>query len=131
MQISKEYDEKRAADMALLDKNKWQAALHQQRQIDLRILPKPNNVITPDVKVNLLGLIVAVGTDGSLERLLQKPDIRILDFFLGSTSKMKNKTGKSLLFAMIDFAPELEQSRVLMENLMTYCQFLDPRTDVS
>ena len=131
MQISKEYDEKRAADMALLDKNKWQAALHRQRQIDLGILPKPNNVITPDVKVNLLGLIVAVGTDGSLEKLLQRPDIRILDYFRGSTSKMKNKTGKSLLFAMIDFAPELEQSRVLMENLMTYCQFLDPRTDVS
>ena len=126
VQITKEYDEKRAAAIALLDKQDWQAALHLQRQLDLRI--------NPNVRVNLLELIVALGMstdDGSLERLLQKPDIRILDFFMSSTSKMKNKTGKALLFAMIDFAPELEQSRVLMENLMTYCQFLDPRTDVS
>ena len=105
VQITKEYDEKRAAAIALLDKQDWQAALHLQRQLDLRI--------HPDVRVNLLELIVALGMstdDGSLERLLQKPDIRILDFFMSSTSKMKNKTGKALLFAMIDFAPELEQS---------------------
>ena len=105
MQITKEYDEKRAAAIALLDKQDWQAALHLQRQLDLRI--------NPDVRGNLLELIVALGMstdDGSLERLLQKPDIRILDFFMSSTSKMKNITGKALLFAMIDFAPELEQS---------------------
>ena len=53
VQITKEYDEKRAAAIALLDKQDWQAALHLQRQLDLKI--------TLDVLLGLTGTHCCAG----------------------------------------------------------------------
>ena len=123
VQITEEYDEQRAREMTSMDRRKWNKAVERERKNDLQKLPEPERVITPDVGVNLLGLIVAHGVPGTLDKLLNpKPSVKILDFFLRNTSKIQNQTGKSLILAMIDFAPELEQSKILLENLLVYCR---------
>ena len=68
--------------------------------------------------VNMVSLIVAQGLERTVERLT---GINPIDFFLGETIGYRNERGKGLIISMIDFAPELPQSRVLLENLNIFC----------
>ena len=66
--------------------------------------------------------------EGSLER---ESNINVLEFFLKDVSAIVNDSGCSLLLTMLDFAPELEQSRILIENLNVYCSIVGRTADVN
>ena len=120
VQITEEYDEDVQRDLADLDNRRWRQSLEKEREHDLLQIPKrpPGKVITPDVIVNMVSLIVALGLERTVERMT---GINSLDFFLGETIGYRNERGKGLIISLIDFAPELPQSRVLLENLNIFC----------
>ena len=78
--INPDYDLETAENMAQINKDDWARYVRQRRQEDLQILPKPDRFVTPDVAINVLSLITAVGSEGSLGRRLDGLDI--LEFYL-------------------------------------------------
>jgi hypothetical protein len=125
-----EYEQQRVEDLLSLDENRWRAAVERRRRDDIQVVPSPRRVITPDVVVSFLGLIVAVGQAGTLDRLLNQ-DKNILDTLLCGSSGLQNRRISSLLFAILDFCPQLEMAQVVLENINIYCQFLDPTSDLN
>ena len=128
VQISEEYEEDVQRDLAELDDRNWRQSLEKEKEQDLRQIPRRDGkVITPDVLVNLLSLIVALGMERTVEK---ETGINLLDFFLGETVGYRNERGKGLILSMIDFAPELPQSRVLQENLNIFCTMFSSTSSV-
>ena len=64
--INPDYDLETAENMAQINKDDWAWYVRQRHQEDLQILPKPDRFVTPDVAINVLSLITAVGSEGSL-----------------------------------------------------------------
>ena len=114
-----------AADTIEIQRQQWERYLEIRKEQDLRQEPSAKQVITPNVSVNLFDLIWTVGLQGELDkRLIKEGAARgktILEKLLCGFPVMNNDT-KSLIMTMIDFAPELECSKVLLENLYWYCQ---------
>lgn len=126
--VNEEYAAGVREDLQELDRNRWQNSLQNQRRDDLRIVPRPDRVITPDVVVNLLSLIVTLGVEGSFEK---ESNINVMDFFLKDTAGILNHRGRALILTMMDFAPQLASTKILHENLNIFCTMQDRNTHVN
>ena len=125
--INPQYDHDTGADMREMDREEWAQCLQRRRMEDLGIQPTPERVITPDVVVAILSLIVTIGVEGSFEKQRGEDPLKV---FLSGKRTFFNKNGKSLFLTMMDFAPELQSTRILQENLDYYCNILPKNTDL-
>ena len=118
------------ADTKKVSREKWRKYLKEAEEKDQQLEPTEAKHITPDVTVNLLRLIVAVGAHGELDRRLSLGYQGILTKFL-TGKPVKNDFCKSLIMTLLYFLPDLEPAQVLLQNLKIYCQKNGERDGIS
>ena len=119
--ISADADKGFATDMKKVNRERWDDYLKTREEADKKQKPTERQVVTNHVTVNLFKLIWSIGLQGELDKRLNLEHQGLLKKLL-SGKAVKNNDCRSLIMTMIDFAPELESSKVLLENLYWFCQ---------
>ena len=126
--INPQYTDRLERDLEQMDIREWKNMVERRVSEDLEKTPTPTRVITDDTIAHLVSLIVAVGAEGSFK---EASKIDVLDFFLGVNGTPHNIQGRALILSMLDFAPDLEQAKSLLEYLNIYCTMLDNDSDIN
>ena len=128
--ISADADKGFATDMKKVNRERWDDYLKAREEADKKQEPTERQVVTPHVTVKLFDLIWTVGLQGELDKRLNLGHQGLLKKLL-SGKPVKNNDCRSLIMTMMDFAPELESSKVLLENLYWFCQLQAGKEDVN
>ena len=109
-------------DLAAVDGRKWQQALQREQKRDEHEKVRLDRFVRQKVRFNVISLIRGPGAE--LTRSLCQPVAFGTDVLhLGQEAKPQcfNLQGRSLLLAMLDWAPSRPESQVLLEDLYLAC----------
>ena len=115
--LGPEYDKDIATTLEEIERDDWQRQIRRQKMVDSRKTPSDKILVTPNVKISLLSLIVALG---SKEPFSSRD---IIGHYFGKKCQVKSSWSRSMILTLMDYAPELEDAKTLLENLHVFCSY--------